>query len=196
MSKGDTTRGAILDHALAVTSTSGLEGLTIGTLAKAVGMSKSGLFAHFSSKEDLQLAVLRSAADRFVATVIVPALKEPRGEPRVRALFERWLAWENSEFLPGGCPFVAAAQELDDRPGPLRDYLAQSQRDWFETIATAARIAMAQGHFRADLDADQLAFDAYASALAYHHFGRLLRDPQAGERCRRAFEAILARARA
>lgn len=194
MAKGDETREAILDTALTLASTGGFEGLSIGTLAQAVGLSKSGLFAHFGSKEDLQLAVLRSAVDRFVADVIAPALRERRGEPRVRALFERWLAWEGAR--PGGCPFLAVSNELDDRPGPVRDYLVQSQRDWLDALANAARIAVAEGHFRADLDAERFAYESYSAILAFHHFHRLLRDPGAEERCRGSFEELLARSRA
>ena len=94
----------------------GLEGLSMGSLAKEVKLSKSGLFSHFQSKEQLQLDVLETAVGRFIATVVAPALRERRGEPRVRALFDRWLDWEDASFLPGGCPFVALASELDDRP--------------------------------------------------------------------------------
>src|SRR5690242_942401 len=104
-------------------------------------MSKSGLFAHFASKEALQIAVLDDARDRFVTTVVSPALKEPRGEPRVRALFDRWLRWEQAAFQPGGCVFVAAAAELDDQEGPVRDRLVEIQRDWVDALETAARIA-------------------------------------------------------
>jgi AcrR family transcriptional regulator len=196
VTKGADTRGAILDIALALASTGGLEGLSIGNLAQAVGLSKSGLFAHFGSKEELQLAVLRTAVDRFVAEVIAPALREPRGEPRVRALFERWLGWETATYLPGGCPFIAVSNELDDRPGPVRDYLVQSQRDWLDALANAARIAVAEGHFRADLDADQFAYEVYSGILAFHQFYRLLRDPSTGDRCRRAFEQLVQRSRA
>ena len=196
MAKGEETRDAILETALALASTGGLEGLSIGTLASAVGLSKSGLFAHFGSKEDLQLAVLRTAADRFVAEVITPALREPRGEPRVRALFDRWLGWERASYLPGGCPFLAVSSELDDRPGPVRDYLVQSQRDWLDALANSARIAVAEGHFRRDLDPDQFAYELYSIILAFHQFHRLLRDPSTGERCRRSFDGLLARSRA
>jgi AcrR family transcriptional regulator len=195
MAKGEETREAILDTALALASTGGLEGLSIGTLAQAVGLSKSGLFAHFGSKEDLQIAVLRTAAERFVREVIAPALRTPRGEPRVRALFERWLGWEQASYLPGGCPFMAVSAELDDRPGPVRDYLVQTQRDWLDALANSARIGMAEGHFRADLDPDQFAWELYSVILAFHQFNRLLRDPSTPERCRRAFEGLLARSR-
>jgi AcrR family transcriptional regulator len=195
MSKGEDTRAAILERALAVTSKLGLEGLSIGSLAQDLGMSKSGLFAHFGSKEDLQLQVLGLAVERFEAAVVQPALALPRGEPRVRGLFDNWLAWAEASYLPGGCVFIAAANELDDRPGPLRDRLVEYQRQWLAVLARASRIAQEEGHFRGDLDAEQFAYEAYAVALAYHHFRRLLRDPGARDRARRAFDDLLGGAR-
>lgn len=195
LTKGEETRAAILDQALASASRLGLEGLTIGNLAEAVGMSKSGLFAHFRSKEDLQLQVLETAVRRFVEMVVAPALKAPRGEPRVRALFDRWMDWENADFQPGGCIFVATANELDDRPGPLRDRLVGYQRDWLQAIATAARISVEEGHFGAEVDVQQFAYDLYAIILAYHHFSRLMGDPAAEARARRSFESLLSTVR-
>jgi AcrR family transcriptional regulator len=195
VSKGAATREAILDTALALASTGGLEALSIGELARKVGLSKSGLFAHFGSKEELQVAVLRTAVERFVAEVISPALREPRGEPRVRALLERWLAWEQASFLPGGCPFLAVSCELDDRPGPVRDFLVQAQRDWLDALATAVRIAVVEGHFAAGVDPDQVAYEFFSGILGYHQLHRLLRDPLAEQRCRQAFEALLERSR-
>ena len=196
MTKGEETRAAVLDEALAMASRLGLEGLTIGNLAEAAGLSKSGLFAHFRSKEELQLQVLETAVERFVETVVAPALKAPRGEPRVRAFFERWMEWEKARFQPGGCIFVATANELDDRPGPLRDRLVAYQRDWLQALATAARIGVDEGHFRPDLDLRQFAHDLYAIFLAYHHFSRLLRDADAEARARKSFQALLASSRA
>jgi AcrR family transcriptional regulator len=193
--KGEVTRQAILSHALRLASQVGMEGLTIGRLAADLGLSKSGLFAHFRSKDALQVAVLRTARDRFVEVVVRPALAAPRGEPRVRALFERWLAWEQSPPLPGGCPFVAAAFELDDRPGPARDLLVQSERDWLETLAGVARTAVQEGHFRADLDCEQFAQDLWGAILAYVHAMRLMRDPRARPRAETAFEALVRGAR-
>jgi AcrR family transcriptional regulator len=192
--KGEETREAILGTALALASAHGLNGLSIGTLAREAGLSKSGLFAHFGSKEDLQLAVLQTAVGRFVDTVVTPALRQPRGEPRVRAFFERWLDWERSTYLPGGCPFLAAAK-LDDRPGRVRDYLVASQRDWLDGLATAARIAVVEGHFRPDLDPEQFAYELYSLILAYHQYQRLLADPAADRRCRLAFARLLERSR-
>jgi len=195
MTKGEETRRAILEHGLAVASEAGLEGLSIGGLAREVGLSKSGLFAHFDSKENLQIEVLKTAAEHFVEEVITPALKEPRGEPRVREFFDRWLLWADDQFVPGGCVFIAASHELDDRPGPARDYLIQAQRDCLGALSTAARIAVSEEHFRADLDLDQFAYDFYSIILAYHHFERLLRDPDAQARARAAFEELIRKSR-
>ena len=191
LSKGESTRRLILDHGLATASLVGLEGLSLGEMAREVGMSKSGLFAHFESKEQLQLQVLETAISRFIETVVTPALKEPRGEPRVRALFDSWLRWSVSDCMPGGCVFIATANELDDRPGPLRDRLVASQRDWLGALSTAAKIAISEGHFRPDLDTDQFAYELYSIALASHHFHRLLRDPRAFERAHHAFHRLL-----
>ncbi len=196
MNKGSRTRSAILDTALAEASTLGLAGISIGGLARKLELSKSGLFAHFGSKESLQMQILGTARDRFVESVVAPALAEPRGEPRIRALFENWLEWSQASFLPGGCPFIATANELDDVPGPLRDFLVSLQRDWLGTLSTAARIAIEEGHFASNLDVEQFAYEFYSLILAYHHFHRLLEDPATEERCRRALEVLLQRARA
>jgi AcrR family transcriptional regulator len=196
MKRGEATRQAILDDALAQASVLGLEGLTIGSLAKRTGMSKSGLYAHFESKEGLQIQVLEEARDRFVTTVVSPALKQPRGEPRVRGLFERWLAWARSAQLPGGCPFIAVAAELDDQRGPVRDRLVSIQRDWRDTLETVARTAVEEGHFRPDLDLAQWSFELWGLALSYHWHARLLEADDALDRARDAFEGFLERARA
>ena len=196
MTKGDETRSAVLGSAIALASKLGLEGVTIGKLAEHVGMSKSGLFAHFSSKENLQVAVLEEAIARFVAMVVSPALKEPRGEPRVRALFENWLAWSRADFLPGGCIFVVAMVELDDRPGPARDRLMASEKDWLDTLAQAARIAVEEKHFRKDLDCQQLAHEVFSIAYGYHFLRRVVAPEEAEKRSRIAFERIIADARA
>jgi len=195
-SKGEQTREAILAHALGLATRIGVEGLTIGRLAEDLHMSKSGLFAHFRSKEGLQLEMLRMAGARMVESVVKPALAAPRGEPRVRALFEGWLAWEQSPSLPGGCPFMAASFELDDRPGPVRDFVVQNLKDWLDTLAGAARIAVREGHFRADLDCEQFAHDCQGIGLAFVHASRLMRDPRARERAGAAFETLLRAARA
>jgi AcrR family transcriptional regulator len=185
----------VLSHALALASEVGLEGVTIGTLAERAGMSKSGLFAHFQSKEALQIAVIDEAVRRFIEEVVAPALRQKRGEPRVRALLDQWVQWSKAEFMPGGCVFVASIADLDDRPGPVRERLAASQRDWLETLATAIRIAVDEGHFRPDLDPAQLAHEFLTLAYGTHLIARLLRDPAVETRLQTAFELLLAGAR-
>ncbi len=196
LTKGIETRTAVLGSALSLATRVGLEGVTIGKLAEEVGLSKSGLFAHFSSKEKLQVAILDEAVERFVAHVIAPALKKPRGEPRVRALIENWLSWSKLEFMPGGCIFITAAVELDDRPGPARDRLVASQKDWLGALATAARIAVDEKHFRKDLDVEQLAHEIYSLACGYHFLRRIGDPSQAEKRARNAFERLMIDARA
>ncbi|MDP2315550.1 MAG: TetR/AcrR family transcriptional regulator [Pseudomonadota bacterium] len=195
MGKGDTTRQAILEHATTLATTVGLDGLSIGQLATDLGLSKSGLFAHFQSKEGLQLAVVETASDRFTDLVVRPGLKAPRGEPRVRALMERWVAWVAATGTPGGCFFVAASTELDDRPGPLRDAVVQRQRDWIDLLANSVRAAIAEGHFREDTDPEQLAFELWGFALGFHHHARLLGAPNAASRAHAAIDRLLVSAR-
>ncbi len=196
MSKGDDTRERILDRAFRVATRDGLEGLSIGMLAGELGMSKSGLFAHFGSKEDLQIEVLRAAARRFEDFVWRPALKVARGEARLRKVLERWLLWVNEPSMPGGCIFVAAAAELDDKDGRPRDFLVGEQKKLCAALAKAAHLGVEEGQFRRDLDCDQLAFDAYSLVFGYNFQRRLLRDPKAEVRARRAIDRLLASARA
>jgi AcrR family transcriptional regulator len=193
VSKGEETRAQILERAALLARTTGLSGLSIGRLAEELALSKSGLFAHFGSKEALEVEVLKEARRQFVEGVVVPALKEKRGEPRVRALFERWVEWAARQ---GGCLMTAASAELDDKTGPVRDEVEAAQRDWLGTLAHAARIAKDERHFRAALDVDQFAFEAEGIALMYHLALRLLRDPLAGKRAHRAFTALVERSRA
>ncbi len=189
-SKGEDTRAAILSIAMEQAAVVGLDGLSIAGLAEAASLSKSGLFAHFGSKESLQIEVIRAAADRFVHVVVQPALRAPRGVPRLLALVERWMGWGARS---GGCLFVSASAELDDRPGPARDALVQTQRDWLDTLAGAVRIAIAEGHLAADVDPVQAAFELHALTLGYHHARRFLRDPSAEARMRAAVAALFAR---
>jgi AcrR family transcriptional regulator len=194
MGKGQLTRHAVLDQAARTASEVGLRGVTIGSLADLTHMSKSGLFAHFGSKESLQLATVQHARDQFVNLVIRPALAAPRGEPRVRALFENWLDWDTN-VLPGGCLFVAAAVEFDDEPGAVRDELVRNQVDLDETIARVFRGGISERVFRDDADPEQFAFQMHGILLAFHQHSRLLGDPLAAERARRALNALLDAAR-
>jgi AcrR family transcriptional regulator len=191
MTKGEETKAAILDQAVAIASEVGFTGLTIGQLAERTQMSKSGLFAHFKSKEVLQLETLQRARERFTDMVVRPALTTPRGVKRVQVLVERWLDWA-TDGLQGGCIFVASAVEYDDRPGPMRDAVVQNERDWLETIATVAGTAVAEGDFRADLDTEQFAFTVQGLMLSYHQATRLLGDPKALEHVRQALDDLIA----
>ncbi|HET9449383.1 MAG TPA: helix-turn-helix domain-containing protein, partial [Aggregicoccus sp.] len=192
MRKGELTHQAILQRAVRLASRVGLEGLSIGGLAEDLGLSKSGLFAHFESKAALQVETLQEATRIFTELVVRPALAKPRGEPRLRAAFENWLHWGQAAALEGGCLFMAASVELDDQEGPARDCLVQNQRDWLDTLATIVRSCVREGHFREDTDPEQVAHDLYGIALAHQHAARLMRDPKAEARARRAFEALLA----
>jgi AcrR family transcriptional regulator len=195
VSKGQDTKSAILDEAVGIASRVGFNALTIGQLAESTGMSKSGLFAHFRSKEALQLQTLHRAQERFNDLVIRPALSAPRGRKRVEALFDHWLDWE-TEALTGGCIFVTATIEFDDQPGQMRDAVVRCQQDWLEFVATVAGTAVAEGDFRADLDTEQVAFGLQGLMLGYHHAGRLMRDPKAREHTRQALDDLLAAAAA
>lgn len=192
LAKGDKTRDMILETALKIVSREGLEGLTIGELAKVVGMSKSGLFAHFGGKDELQLRVLELATKNFVEHVMRPAFKAKRGQERIRAFFKNWLSHLNDkELLPGGSILIAASIELDDRPGRLRDYVRNSQKDLISNIEKAARIAIEEKDFRSDLDVEQFAWTMYSFVLGYHHFKRLLDDPKAEIHLKRSFNGLL-----
>jgi len=193
VAKGEETRQAILSRAFEVAKMIGLSGLSIGGLAEATGLSKSGLFAHFGSKEALEVAVVEEAARQFVEFVVTPALRQPRGEPRVRALFERWVLWGQR---PGGCFFVGASAELDDRSGLPRDVLVQTCKDWLDTLATAARITVTEGQFRTDLEPDQFAFEVYSIMLGFHAYQKFLRAHESLDRAHESFERLLVTARA
>jgi AcrR family transcriptional regulator len=189
--KGDDTRERIVDRAWRLASRDGLSGLSIGKLAAELGLSTSGLFAHFGSKEELELEVLKAGAERFAEQVLRPSFAAPRGVPRLRKLFKNWLAWVTDPAQPGGCVLFAAAAELDDSEGPQRDFLASSQVSLMAVLAKAARMAVESGELRSDLDGEQFAFELQGILMAYHHARRLLRDPKAEARARAAFERLL-----
>jgi AcrR family transcriptional regulator len=195
MSKGEQTRQEIVERALALAGEVGLEGVSLGVLAAGMNLSKSGLFAHFRSKEALQVEVVQRAIDHFIQDVVAPALRQPRGEPRVRGLFDLHLAWIHGNGRRGSCFFMALTHEYDDRPGPVRDVLVRSQRDWYDVIARAARTAVEEGHFRADLDLDQFAYEFVGIGMVFQQAAKLLDNPRAEERARAAFAALLDRSR-
>ena len=185
----------MLDQAVELASRVGLDGVTIGALAQRAELSKSGLFAHFRSKEALQLATLAQARERFNDAVVRPALRRPRGEPRLRELFERWVV-TGREGMPGSCLFVAASHEFADRPGLVRDEVVAGHRDLADVVAQVYRSGVTDGHFRADLDPDQVAHDVYGVMLAFYHGHRLLADPAAESRTRASFDRLLDHVRA
>ena len=188
--KGATTREAILARSYALACVNGLEGLTIGGVAEQVGMSKSGVFAHFGSREDLQLATLDLGGELFIRDVLLPALKHKRGLPRLRAIYANWSEWVRHED-DGGCLFLAAASEYDDRPGPIRDRVVQQQADWREQLARAVQLAVDSGELATDTDPAQMAFEIYALALAVHHDAGLSGYTEAAARGERAFERLI-----
>src|SRR5688572_14919108 len=164
--KGAATRDSIVDRAYDIARASGVEGLSIGPLAAAVGMSKSGVFAHFGSRADLQLAVLGEAALRFGNAVLIPALALPRGLPRVRAIMQNWFEWVRGT-TGGGCVLFASVSEYDDRPGALREQVLHNERRWRNELQRAVQLAIDAGHLVAG-DAEQYVFELYAIPLAVH----------------------------
>ncbi len=189
--KGEETRSQILESALKLISLEGLAAVSIGKLAKNVGLSKSGLFAHFKSKEALQKSALERATEQFMSMVTRPAIKKPKGLPRLRAMFENWIQWASSGRLPGGCVFVGAAVELDDKPGPLRDFLVDTQKQWISALAKATALAQVEEHLSGELAPEQMAFEIYGVMMSFHLYRRLLGDKRAKARARRAFERLI-----
>ncbi len=188
--KGQQTRAAIVEAALALASHKGLEGLSIGALADVTQMSKSGVFAHFGSREELQISVIREYHRRFEEEVFSPAMSEPRGLSRLRALFERWVRRVSVE-IDSGCIYISGAVEFDDRPGPVRDALATMVGTWHEALERAIGQAVEEGHLRADTDAAQMLFEVHGLILALHHDARFLRHPGVLARARAGFERVV-----
>ena len=168
---------------------SSLESVTIGSLAKATKMSKSGLFAHFQSKENLQIAILEFAAADLVAHVVVPAIKVKAGIPRIKALVENWIEW--AERLKGGCIFVSASTEFSERPGKVRDFLLSQQEAWIVSLKKICRSATHANDFREGIDCDQFAFDLYSLLMGYHYYSILLRNSESKQHQEIAFERLI-----
>jgi AcrR family transcriptional regulator len=190
LQKGQQTRVTILDAALGLASHMGLEGLSIGTLAEITGMSKSGVFAHFGSREELQISVIREYHNKFEEEVFFPAVREARGLPRLSAMFENWIKRVAVE-IDSGCIYISGAVEFDDRPGPVRDALAGMVKAWHLALERAIRMAIEVGHLRADTDPAQMLFEVHGLILALHHDARFLRNPGAVERARAGFARTL-----
>ena len=190
MRKGKQTRVAILDAALDLASRDGLEGLTIGVLADRMQMSKSGVFAHFGSREELQIAVIQEYHRRFEQEVFLPSLAEARGLPRLAAMFARWVERHTHE-IASGCMYISGAVEYDDRPGPIRDALHTMVMTWEKALLRAARESIKSGDLAADTDCEQLVFEMRALVLGLHHDARFLQHDDAVSRARRAFARLI-----
>jgi AcrR family transcriptional regulator len=196
MRKGEATRARILDDAIRLASVEGIGGLTIGRLAERTGMSKAGVFAHFESKEEVEVAVLEETVERFTHSVFKPALAHERGEPRLRSLLELWLAWStDEERMPGGCLIVQAAVELDDQPGRAREKVVEAQRKLLDMLERATKLAIDAGHFRRDIDPKLFAVQLLGIMLSTHQMKRLLRDPSYAKLMWRAVDNLFDSAR-
>lgn len=176
LSKGESTRAAILDAALSLAARDGLEGLTIGLLAERMQMSKSGVFSHFGSREDLQLEVVREYHRRFELGVFRPALLEPKGLPRLEKMLSLWMKLRIDE-LNSGCIYISGAIEFDDRPGVVRDQLIDSVQMWRAALEKTIHQAIEEGHFRKDCDPKVMLFQIYSFVLGLHHDVRFLKNP-------------------
>ena len=191
LAKGARTRESILRVAVDLASVEGLEGLTIGRLAEELKMSKSGLFAHFGSKEDLQLATVEMARQIFVERIVRPALVLPEGLPRFLGLCEGWLDHVKSRVFKGGCFFTAASFEFDSRSGPVRDAIASTMRTWLDTLTRAIEGAQKARHIKPSIDAHKFAFEIYSLAMGANWALQLLDDKDAMAKARQnIFERI------
>jgi len=190
--KGQQTKAAIVDAALRLATQVGLEGLSIGALAELMHMSKSGVFAHFGSREELQISVVHEYFHQFEQEVFYPALAVPRGLPRVQALFANWMKRVAVE-IQSGCIFISGAVEFDDRPGVVRDALSTSVKTWLAAMHRAVMQAQEQGHLSPQADAQQMSFEIHGLILALHYEARFLNNPGSMARANTGFEYILSR---
>lgn len=191
LQKGQQTKAAIVDAALGLATQIGLEGLSIGALAEVTQMSKSGVFAHFGSREELQISVVREYHARFEEEVFYPAMQTPRGLPRLRAMFDNWMKRTSAE-IDSGCLYISGAVEFDDRSGPVREALVGSVQTWLAAMNRAVAQAKEAGHLRADADERQMAFEIHGLILALHYEARFLKAPLSIERAHTGFDHILA----
>jgi len=175
--KGSITKSVILQAALEIASRSGLEGITIGHLAETVGMSKSGVFAHFGSREELQIEVIRKYYEHFSEIVFVPALSKAKGLPRLRQMIDAWLKMSVGENT-SSCFFIAGAAEFDDRPGIVRDELVRSVEDWRSALLRAIKESVAIGHLKKSVAPQEMLFQLYSIVLGAHHDSRFLHNPK------------------
>ncbi|HEX7890159.1 MAG TPA: TetR/AcrR family transcriptional regulator [Ramlibacter sp.] len=192
LQKGQQTKAAIVDAALGLATQIGLEGLSIGALAEVTQMSKSGVFAHFGSREELQISVIREYHNRFEEEVFYPALTEARGLPRLRAMFAHWMKRTSVE-IDSGCLYISGAVEFDDRPGPVRDALAHSVQTWHAAMKRAIAVSKEEGHLAPSTDEEQMLFEIHGLILALHYEARFLKNPGSIARANAGFENILQR---
>lgn len=188
--KGVQTKSIIVDAALRLASQIGLEGLSIGAIAEVTQMSKSGVFAHFGSREELQISVVREYFLRFERDIFFPALDAPRGLPRLRAMFVNWMA-QVAQEIQSGCIFISGAVEFDDRIGPVRDTLEQSMKTWLAAVRRAITLAVEEKHLRADTDPKQVMFEIHGLILALHYEARFIKSERSIERATTGFENLL-----
>jgi len=192
--KGPTTKARLLNEGLDILSQVGLSGLSLGRVAEASGLSKSGLFAHVRSKDQLAIALIDAGARLARQEVTGPAMLVAPGLARLRVLIDRWLGWTARAGLSGGCPVAAAMFELDDRRGPVRDHVAMIERNWRDFLSSLTAEAIARGELRADLDPEQFVWELCGIYLSHHAASRFLHDPLADERARRAVDTLIERA--
>jgi AcrR family transcriptional regulator len=192
LGKASLTRAAIIDAGVVMAQEAGLESLTIGTVAERVGLSKSGVFSRIGSREELQIAVLEEYARRMAEKALLPALRAPRGLPRLQGIFNGWLDWVRDEKIGSSCLFISGSVEYDDRPGPVRDAVFARLAEWRRQLARTVRQAIDEGHLRADTDPEQVAFELTSIILGVHNDVRLFRDQRAFGRARAAFDRLLA----
>ena len=190
MSKAQSTKEQILKSALHLTSKFGLESLSIGELAKSVGMSKSGLFGHFKSKEKLQIMVMDYAADNFVRKIIKPAIKEKRGLARLNAMMINWKTWSGT-YMPGGCPFLSSIVEFDDRPGKVRDHIQKLQNQMIGSFERALEIAMLENEIKKSSNIELAAYQIYSCMIGYHIYNRLMAHKDAHKMFSISIEEII-----
>lgn len=190
LDKGVQTKAVIVDAALRLASQIGLEGLSIGAIAEVTQMSKSGVFAHFGSREELQISVVREYFLRFERDVFFPALQAPRGLPRLRAMFVNWMA-QVAQEIQSGCIFISGAVEFDDRTGPVRDALAEAMKVWLAAVQHAIILSVEEKHLSKDTDSKQVIFEIHGLILALHYEARFIKSERSMERATTGFENLL-----
>ncbi|MBM9548320.1 TetR/AcrR family transcriptional regulator [Leptospira sp. 201903074] len=193
MSKGEDTKSMILEKAVQVASVHGLQGLTIGALADELGMSKSGLFAKFASKENLQIEVLRVGSELFRRNVVYPSLKTKPGLQRLKTAFHMWLSWADTDSLPGGCLFLSSSSEFDDRPGVVRDHLKKTQLSWQKTLKQFVQDAKDTLELDANTNVDKMVQEIWGLILSFHFYNRLLEDKNCEKRTKQSFNELIKR---